>query len=264
VDGGLKRLTGNSWDEYVPADRIRKLTDESLREQKELAERSKAATSKGKSSAAAKKHNSKAGSEDPHSGSIPPSRGQKRGREMEIEKEEDYLKRSDVKIVIPDALKAYLVDDWENVTKNQQLVPLPKNPNVAQILQKYRESVPKKKAGSAEADIFDEIIAGLKLYFDKSLGTILLYRFERQQFQEIMKENEGKAPSEIYGAEHMLRLCVSMPELLAHTNMDSQAMSKLRDHIEDFVKFLGKNPEQYIASPYESASPRYIDLARGV
>jgi mortality factor 4-like protein 1 len=43
-----------------------------------------------------------------------------------------------------------------------------------------------------------------------------------------------------------------MPELLAHTNMDSQAMSKLRDHIEEFVKFLAKNPEQYIASPYES------------
>lgn len=29
-------------------------------------------------------------------------------------------------------------------------------------------------------------------------------------------------------------------------------MSKLRDHIEEFVKFLAKNPEQYIASPYES------------
>ena len=43
-----------------------------------------------------------------------------------------------------------------------------------------------------------------------------------------------------------------MPELLAHTNMDSQAMGKLRDHIEEFVKFLAKNPEQYIATPYES------------
>ena len=29
-------------------------------------------------------------------------------------------------------------------------------------------------------------------------------------------------------------------------------MGKLRDHIEEFVKFLAKNPEQYIATPYES------------
>lgn len=154
-----------------------------------------------------KKLNSKAGSEDlPGPNSLPP-RGQKRGREMEIEKEEDYLKRHDVKIAIPDVLKAYLVDDWENVTKNQQLVPLPRDPTVSQILDKYRASVPKKRVGSAEADIFDEIIAGLKLYFDKSLGTILLYRFERQQYLEIKKEHPNKEPSDIYGAEHLLRLC---------------------------------------------------------
>lgn len=48
-----------------------------------------------------------------------------------------------------------------------------------------------------------------------------------------------------------------MPELLAHTNMDSQAMSKLRDYIEDFVKFLARNPEQYIAAPYESGMERH-------
>jgi mortality factor 4-like protein 1 len=49
-----------------------------------------------------------------------------------------------------------------------------------------------------------------------------------------------------------------MPELLAHTNMDSQAMSKLRDHIEDFVKFLAKDPNRWIASPYESGLCTYM------
>jgi mortality factor 4-like protein 1 len=51
-----------------------------------------------------------------------------------------------------------------------------------------------------------------------------------------------------------------MPELLAHTNMDSQAMSKLRDHIEDFVKFLAKDPNRWIASPYESGLCTYLTL----
>jgi hypothetical protein len=36
-------------------------------------------------------------------------------------KELDYMKRPEVKIVIPDPLKLQLVDDWENVTKNNQV-----------------------------------------------------------------------------------------------------------------------------------------------
>ncbi|KAA8901394.1 MRG-domain-containing protein [Sphaerosporella brunnea] len=263
----------NTWDEFVPADRLRKMNEENLRMQKELNENTKGAKGSGgkvgsnsnvgatPSGGKGGRLNAKAGSED-----LPntiPARGQKRGREMEIEKEEDFLKRHDVRIAVPDVLKALLVDDWENVTKNQMLVPLPRDPTVSEILETYKNSSSKKRPGSAEADIFDEILAGLKLYFDKSLGTILLYRFERQQYLEIKKEHPTKEPSEIYGAEHLLRLCVSMPELLAHTNMDSQAMAKLRDHIEDFVKFLAKEPNRWIASPYESASPRYIDLSRG-
>jgi mortality factor 4-like protein 1 len=39
-----------------------------------------------------------------------------------------------IKIPIPDHIKAILVDDWENVTKNQQLVPLPAAQNVDKIL----------------------------------------------------------------------------------------------------------------------------------
>lgn len=42
-----------------------------------------------------------------------------------------------------------------------------------------------------------------------------------------------------------------MPELLAQTNLDSQAMAKLRDHVEDFIRFLAKNPD-FIVSQYES------------
>jgi len=44
-----------------------------------------------------------------------------------------------VKIVIPDVLKLQLVDDWENVTKNNQLVTLPRHPNVRELLEEYRE-----------------------------------------------------------------------------------------------------------------------------
>lgn len=32
------------------------------------------------------------------------------------------MKRMEIRIVIPDVLKGQLVDDWENVTKNQQVL----------------------------------------------------------------------------------------------------------------------------------------------
>ena len=115
--------------------------------------------------------------------------------------------RPNLDLSIPDILKARLVDDWEWITKDQRLVPLPRKPSVAEILTEYRLTVPLKRPGSAEADIFDEIMNGLQQYFEKCLGTILLYRFERQQYADIRKKYGDQIRlSEVYGAEHLLRL----------------------------------------------------------
>jgi mortality factor 4-like protein 1 len=92
--------------------------------------------------------------------------------------EEAFHAKPAIRIVIPDHIKAILVDDWENVTKNQQLVPLPAAQPVTSILKDYLEyEQPKREAGSAQADILVEVVAGLKEYFDKCLGRILLYRY---------------------------------------------------------------------------------------
>ncbi len=52
----------------------------------------------------------------------------------------------------------------------------------------------------------DAAAEGIRLYFDKALGSLLLYKFERQQYSEILKNSPNKAMSEVYGAEHLLRL----------------------------------------------------------
>ena len=50
------------------------------------------------------------------------SRGVKRGRESMaaavMDTEEDWQRRPEIKLSIPEALKIQLVDDWEAVTKN--------------------------------------------------------------------------------------------------------------------------------------------------
>lgn len=49
-----------------------------------------------------------------------------------------------------------------------------------------------------------EIVDGLRCYFDKALPAMLLYKEERQQYKEVI--DDGASPSDVYGAEHLLRL----------------------------------------------------------
>lgn len=128
--------------------------------------------------------------------------------------EETFNLRPAVRLPISDHLKALLVDDWEAVTKNLSLVPLPSAHPVTEILTAYlEEERTKRRAGSAEADLLEEVVAGVKEYFNQCLGRILLYRFEREQYFEVRKlwdEGksgwEGKGAADAYGAEHLSRL----------------------------------------------------------
>lgn len=92
--------------------------------------------------------------------------------------EESFHSRPSIKLVLPDHLKGFLVDDWENVTKNGLLVELPHSKaTVDQILKDYVEYEKQhRQEGSAHMDILIETIEGLREYFDKALARILLYR----------------------------------------------------------------------------------------
>jgi hypothetical protein len=124
------------------------------------------------------------------------------------------MRRPAVKIFIPDALKSILVDDWEKVTKENKVAPTPAPISVTQFLNEYEESeMAHRRPGSADADILEEVIAGVKEYFNKALGRILLYRFERNLYFDWHKQLEkghgdhaGKTLCDIYGCEHLLRL----------------------------------------------------------
>lgn len=195
---------------------------------------------------------------------------------------------------MPDSIKRLLVDDWEFVTKDMTLVPVPHLHPVSQILNDYISSqAPKRRQGSAEADVLEEVVQGVREYFDKSLGRILLYRFERQQwFENSTAMNKdpsdpaavrsttipgsrgegeqtrhiniaGKSPSEVYGPEHLARLFVSMPELIAQTNMDQQSVNRLREELHTLTAWLGKHSRKYFAEAYIDPGEDYKNKAKG-
>lgn len=82
-----------------------------------------------------------------------------------------------INISVPDHVQAMLVDDWENITKNNQLVPLPHPKPVSKIFEDYLAfERPRREEGSSSMDILEEVIAGFREYFEKALSRILLYR----------------------------------------------------------------------------------------
>jgi len=60
------------------------------------------------------------------------------------------------------------------------------------------------------------------------------------------------------------RRLVSMPELIAQTNMDHQSVNRLREELSKLTTWLGKNSSRFFTSEYENASQEYIEKARGV
>ncbi|XP_026655980.1 protein MRG1-like isoform X5 [Phoenix dactylifera] len=130
-----------------------------------------------------------------------------------------------------------------------ELVKLPRSPNVDDILKKYLDYRMKKDGMIAES--VGEILKGLRCYFDKALPATLLYKKERQQYQEAIHDNIS--PSTIYGAEHLLRLFVKLPELLAYVNMEDESLAKLQQKLVDFLKFLQKNQSSFFLSAYDAS-----------
>mmetsp|Transcript_24447 Transcript_24447/g.68513 ORF Transcript_24447/g.68513 Transcript_24447/m.68513 type:complete len:223 (-) Transcript_24447:240-908(-) len=157
---------------------------------------------------------------------------------------------------IPDRLKTRLATDWKLVSTKQALVSLPREPTAHSIIQKYIKTCSPGERRN------QEVMEGLLTYFDKALGSILLYRFERPQYSDIVKSFvPEKRLCQIYGAEHLLRLFVKLPELLSKTSVTEEGREVIQATLLDFLRFLEKKADSFFdLSVYETPTPHYIRL----
>ncbi|KIJ67400.1 hypothetical protein HYDPIDRAFT_173943 [Hydnomerulius pinastri MD-312] len=179
-----------------------------------------------------------------------------------------------MKLNVPEVLKVLLVDDWEAITKNNQLVPLPRSPTVVEILQEFKEHVIKmgKQTSLRDPDlVLPTIISGLTVYFDRSLGANLLYRFERPQYAEIRKAyvtgpkvqvGQEKDMSAIYGGEHFLRMLVSLPQMVASSTMDAESVGLVKDYVNELLVYLVNERDRLFLAEYQSSSLQYQNISR--
>ncbi|KFZ69133.1 Mortality factor 4-like 1, partial [Podiceps cristatus] len=248
--------SATSWDEWVPESRVLKYVDTNLQKQKELQKANQEQYAEGKMRGAApgkktsglqqknvevktKKNKQKTPGigEGSSTSETPQPPRKKRARvDPTVESEETFMNRVEVKVKIPEELKPWLVDDWDLITRQKQLFYLPAKKNVDSILEDYANY--KKSRGNTDNKEYavNEVVAGIKEYFNVMLGTQLLYKFERPQYAEILADHPDAPMSQVYGAPHLLRLFVRIGAMLAYTPLDEKSLALLLNYLHDFLK----------------------------
>ncbi|XP_018109820.1 mortality factor 4 like 1 S homeolog isoform X1 [Xenopus laevis] len=206
-----------------------------------------------------KKNKQKGPGEGSSTSEIPQPPRKKRARtDPTVESEETFMNRVEVKVKIPEELKPWLVDDWDLITRQKQLFNLPAKKSVETVLEEY--ATYKKSRGNTDNKEYavNEVVAGIKEYFNVMLGTQLLYKFERPQYADILADHPDSPMSQVYGAPHLLRLFVRIGSMLSYTPLDEKSLALLLNYLHDFLKYLVKNSSTlFSASDYEVAPPEY-------
>ena len=53
-----------------------------------------------------------------------------------------------------------------------------------------------------------------------------------------------------------------MPDLIAHTNMDAQSVSRLREELSKMTQWLAKRINLYLNNEYEHAGQGYLESSK--
>ncbi len=173
---------------------------------------------------------------------------------------------SKMALKIPFNLQKQLVMDWERVHKNE-FVSLPTSPSVVELLEKWAAQQRRKKHTPSAQNSINVLVRGLTEFFDGALSQCLLYAFEREQYESELKKFKSKnkkklfKPSEIYGAQHFLRLFVKLPALFVDMNVSEEDHAFFQPQLNEILKFLQKG-SMFSNKSYVPASEKYVNSFR--
>ncbi|VDN51888.1 unnamed protein product [Dracunculus medinensis] len=209
----------------------------------------------------------------------------------------DFVRKNEIKIEMPLVLKEILVDDQDMIVRQMHIPRIPARFTVSDIIRQYAEymgnSLEAKESllfelGGDETQMKSTIVTmiessyGMRDYFNSTLGSQLLYKFERPQYTDLLAEFESKEdvtkpsstkkakssspetedkfkPSEQYGFIHLLRLFVRFGSMLSLATWTDRAVQTIVGHVHNFLKFLEVNRHKFfdLETDYIVSTPEY-------
>lgn len=229
-----------NWDEWVETDRVMKLNDENKAKAKQLKADLKASKSSNK-----KKSKKTLQEEDANPKSSKKAKVEAPVVDETVEDDSEWAKKQ-LSLRIPGPIKKLLIGDWENITQHKKILKLPRKHTLNGLLQEF---LTHKTRTPENMEIMTEVVGGIKTYFERALPVILLYRFERPQYEELVEKRKAEQQDvelcNTYGAEHLARLFVKLPGLLAHTQMGTAELNLLQNKIVEIIRWLARHPEYF-------------------
>lgn len=188
--------------------------------------------------------------------------GKKRKREEAVANEpEQEASAVNLRISLPSEFKKRLVQDWENINRNEKIMQLPVRPSINEIFDHYLTYVDSNNSNDkTTGKTAENTLKSLKIYFQHALPTMLLYRFERPAYASY--DFDGNSPSSVYGAEHLLRLFVKMPQLANNTGLTELQKKSLEKEISGLCGYMNKKRTHCFTALYEKQGREYIERAK--
>lgn len=162
-----------------------------------------------------------------------------------------------VSLVISPEVKQKFSFDFEKISAGV-VIPIPKEINCNVILTKYREQLKEddyKKAGITKSH-YNSIVLGIEDTFNVALPRTLLYKNERRQWGQYVTQMENdarvmaKKPSFVYGAEHLSRLLVTLPNLLIESNVAREKWNPIITVSNGILRFISDNLASFWTDGY--------------
>ncbi|CAB9508386.1 modification-related protein EAF3 [Seminavis robusta] len=188
----------------------------------------------------------------------------------EPEEEPANSSTSSNKIKLPISLKKILINTWESMSQKHLVYDLPSCMSVRKVLGMYvdakgyqathsfrnlrhdaedQDKLMKRRAG------WKNLADGIAMFFEKSVRTRLLYPQEipqlNAQLASVKSGDQDTSPAlvDFYGVEHLLRLLLILPDILAECMSDENAKVVLQNVFE-LVKFLHRQQDYLFVTAF--------------
>ncbi|KAK7025693.1 MRG domain-containing protein, partial [Favolaschia claudopus] len=128
---------------------------------------------------------------------------------------------------------------------------LPRRPTIENILASFRlymnanPEIESRDLLSPSPTLTPVVVDGVLVYFNRYLWPILLYSCEREQYIRVRQEYvigcdvaEEQKMSQVYGAEHLLRLINHLPRLVSYSTLDSESTNIIEDYANRLLSWM--------------------------